>query len=109
MGLPAIGSVVVVSFPFSDFSGHKKRPALVIAHAEFNNFIVCQITSKEATSMRAIKLSVHDFLSGSLRARSYIRPDKIFTLEPSVVLSKVGFITPPKLVEVKHALSSLFA
>lgn len=109
MGLSAVGSIVVVAFPFSDFRGYKKRPALVVAHAEFNNLIVCQITTNEATSKRAISLNGNDFSSGGLPAVSYIRPDKLFTLEPSVVLSKAGSISSPKLREVKQALKQLFA
>lgn len=108
MGLPPIGTIVIISFPFADFSGHKKRPALVVSHAEFDNLIVCQITTKQATSKRAIKLGVLDFLSGGLRTTSYIRPNKLFTLEPSMVLSRAGSVSSPKLAEVKKALKILF-
>ena len=109
MGLPPIGSVVIIAFPFADFRGYKNRPALVVAHAEFNNLVVCHITTNQATSQNAIRLGVNDFLSSGLRIVSYIRPDKLFTLEPSVVQAGAGSITPAKLTEVKKTLQSLFA
>ena len=32
MGAPTVGAVVLIPFPFSDLSGAKKRPALVLVH-----------------------------------------------------------------------------
>lgn len=39
------GSVVIIQFPFSDFTGSKKRPALVIADWGSDDVILAQITS----------------------------------------------------------------
>ena len=40
------GDVVVIPFPFSNLSGSKRRPALVLADLPGNDIILCQITSK---------------------------------------------------------------
>ena len=45
MVTPAVGSVVLVRFPFSDLSEAKLRPALVLADSGRNDWILCQITS----------------------------------------------------------------
>lgn len=45
MGVPAIGQVVLVPFPFSDLSRAKMRPAVVLAEAEHDDWILCQVTS----------------------------------------------------------------
>jgi mRNA interferase MazF len=47
VGTLTIGDVVLVPFPYADFSKFKKRPALVVGRAEFDNLNLCQITSKE--------------------------------------------------------------
>ena len=39
------GDIVVLNFPFSDLSGTKRRPALVLADLAGNDIILCQITS----------------------------------------------------------------
>jgi mRNA interferase MazF len=39
--------VVVLLFPFSDLSGAKRRPALVIADWGGADVMLCQITSKQ--------------------------------------------------------------
>ena len=56
MGRFVVGDIVVVSFPFSDLSGQKLRPALVLAHGEFDNLILCQITSRPYTNKPPNKL-----------------------------------------------------
>jgi mRNA interferase MazF len=39
------GDVVVLPFPFSDLTGNKKRPALVVANLQGDDVILCLITS----------------------------------------------------------------
>ena len=108
MGLFAVGDVVLVPFPYADFSRIKRRPSLVISKAEFDNLILCQITSQAQTSQKAIKLDRDDFASGSLRISSFIRPDKLFTVEQSVIEKNIGSLTDIKLKSVKAAVRQLF-
>jgi mRNA interferase MazF len=42
---PAAGSVVLVRFPFSDLSSTKLRPAIIMASAGKDDFVLCQVTS----------------------------------------------------------------
>lgn len=108
MGSLAVGDVVTVIFPYADLSAFKRRPALIIGQAEFGNYITCQITSKAATSKTAIQISGEDFNEGGLKVDSYIRPDKIFTLEPSLIQAKVGSLSEAKLEKVKASIRKLF-
>lgn len=107
MGLPAVGAVVLAPFPYVDFSGYKKRPALVLAYAEFGNIIVCQITSKAATSTRAVRLGAADFRKGGLQLTSFVRPDKLSTLDLQLIQAELGEISSGKLKEIKGALRRL--
>jgi len=108
MGSFAVGDVVTVIFPYADLSAFKKRPAFIIGQAEFGNYITCQITSKAKTSVTAIPIFDKDFNEGSLKVDSYIRPDKIFTLEPSLIQAKAGTLTEEKLKTAKTAVRNLF-
>lgn len=103
-----VGDVVIVPFPYADFSVLKKRPALVVAYAEFNNLILCQITSNPHASKRALSLTDNDFKSGSLRMGSFVRPDKLFTIERSLIVAKSGSLKGGKLSAVKTKLRQLF-
>ena len=91
------GDVVVVVFPFSDLTETKKRPALVLAAASPSDFILCQITSQAAKDSRAISLKNSDFLSGSLKRDSYIRPNHLFTASDKIILHKAAHLKPAKL------------
>ena len=93
------GDVVVLPFPFSDLSSSKKRPAVIISAPQGDDYIMLQITSKNFKDPYAIPLLQSDFLSGSLQQDSNIRPNKIFTLEQSLILYKVGHLTESKRKE----------
>lgn len=90
------GDVVVIPFPFSDLSNSKKRPAYVLANAIGEDIILCQITSQDRNDKNAIKILNSDFLKGSLKDTSYIRPHKLFTANKKMVQKTIG-----KLKEIK--------
>lgn len=94
------GDVVVVPFPFSDLTQSKRRPALVIALLDGDDIILCQITSQWTKDKYAILLNNNDFLEGSLKQLSNIRPNRIFTTDRKIIFYKIGTINSEKLSEV---------
>ena len=91
------GDVVVVPFPFSDLSQSKKRPALVVASPSGNDLILCQITSRQISDKYAIPLDEPDYDFGSLKLKSNIRPNRIFTADESIILYKAARLKLEKL------------
>jgi mRNA interferase MazF len=98
------GDVVVVPFPFSDLSGSKNRPALVLTDLSGDDLMICQITSKPTNDLFSIPLISKDFISGSLSVNSYIRPLRVFTIDKHIVFSKVGQVTPELMNKVIDAI-----
>jgi len=94
-------------FPFSDLSGSKRRPALVIADLPGDDILLCQITSKSSRDPLAVPLSHSDFASGSLPVASYIRPARIFTADKNIIIRKAGTIKTPVLNTVIKNIISL--
>jgi len=94
------GEVVVVPFPFSDLSQFKRRPAIIITDLTGDDLILCQITSQSIFDKYAISLSDNDFQKGSLKKKSNIRPNRIFTADSHIILYKVGRIRDDKIKEV---------
>jgi mRNA interferase MazF len=92
MGALAVGQIVLVPFPFSDLSRAKMRPAVVLAEAGRDDWILCQVTSNPYADDRAIKLTTAEFKSGSLRVTSYARPGKLFTANEGLVAETVGVL-----------------
>ena len=81
MGAFVKGDVLVMPFPYSDLSAHKRRPVLVLAVLPGNDLIVCQITSQVRDDAFSIPLHDADFVSGGLKQASLIRVGRIFTAE----------------------------
>ena len=109
MGQPVTGEVVVLPFPQTDLQAGKRRPALVVAVLPGGDLILCQITSQPRHDGFSIPLLLADFERGRLVKDSFIRPQRLFTVEPSVILYAAGIVTDSKLKTVRVKIRELFA
>ena len=109
MGKPTVGNIVLVTFPFSNLKGQKIRPALVLAEVEFGNLILCQITSKPYTSKMAIPINLKDFAKGALPIESFVRPDKLFTADVTIIKDIVGQLTVKMKGKILKSVRGLFS
>ncbi len=86
------GNIVIIVFPFSDLSGTKKRPALIISNDTVNNtgdYLMVQITSKIRNDSLSLPINKTDFVNGKeLPLQSCIKLHKIFLLNDSLIVSK---------------------
>ena len=102
------GEVVVVPFSFSDLSDSKNRPCLVIAELSGIDIIICEITSQSRKDVDAISLKQKDFQEGNLNIDSWIRPNKLLTLESSMIKYKIGKLKKEKIKQVEKQLVKIF-
>jgi mRNA interferase MazF len=79
-------------FPFSDLSGTKLRPAVVLADTGHNDWLLCQITSNAYRDSVSIRLTNADLKLGTLSAVSYVRPIKLFTANESLVIKRIAIL-----------------
>ncbi len=107
MGVHSAGEIVFVSFPFSDLTRSKLRPAVILADAERGDFVLCQITSKPYADNRAIEITKADFAVGSLKVTSYARPAKLFTANESLFATQVGELDKSTLKRIVVGISDL--
>jgi mRNA interferase MazF len=105
---PKIREIWLVSFPFSDLSTTKLRPALVIAtHRE--EAIILGIFSKipvEKFKETWVVIDEHhlDFQETGLKKTSLIRADKIATVNEFVFHKKLGLLSINLMNKVNSAL-----
>ena len=102
------GTVVLVRFPFSDLSGAKLRPAVVLAEAGRDDYILAQITSNPYADPRAVELGVSSFAHGGLDRISFARPGKLFTANAALVSRSVGDLNAETASSVVEAVVRLF-
>ncbi len=100
MGKFVKGDVVIAPFPYSDLTTSKKRPALVIVPLDGDDVILCQITSQMKKDDYSIALQNTDFQSGTLHQNSFVRPNRLYTADSSIVLYKAGDVKKSKMDEV---------
>lgn len=81
------GDVVLVSFPFTDLTSAKKRPALVLSPDVFNrlneDLVLAAITSQITEDESGFLLGQNDFVGGELPRKSMIKLGKMFTIHSS--------------------------
>ena len=97
------GDVVLMPFPYSDLSGSKLRPAVVLAVVDRSDGIACQVTSQPGLRPEQVSLSAPDFARGGLPLASYALPGKLFTANATVVQRKVGRLVDSKRDEIREA------
>jgi mRNA interferase MazF len=81
----------------------------VVADLSGDDLILCQITSQSRFDSYAVPLVAADFEHGRLAVDSFVRPNRLFTVEQSVVLYTAAKVTKAKLQEVRARIRQLFA
>jgi mRNA interferase MazF len=109
VGKSVAGEIVVLPFPQTNLQLGKRRPALVAVDLPGDDLILCQITSQAHRDAYSISLDGADFESGQLNVRSYIRPNRLFTVEQSVILYTAARLSKAKLDETLSKLRQLFS
>ena len=94
------GEIVILEFPFSNLIKAKRRPALVIKVPKGDDLMVCQITGKSYEKSVEIPIKKEDFQRGNLKIESYLRLDKIFSVEKSLIKYKAGSLKNEKFEEI---------
>lgn len=104
------GDVVLVSFVFSDETGEKRRPALVVSSDEY------QIRRKEAVIM-AITSRIHrrlfgDYLIGDWRGAGLLHPSIaagiIRTINQDMINRKLGVMPDNDMRNIEDVIKGIF-
>lgn len=100
------GDIVLVTFPFTDLSGSKLRPAVVLAESSLDR-TVCFITTQMGMQENSDLLLSPNSTNG-LRKQSLVRTSKIATLENSLIKGLLGKLNAVELDELNNKLKILF-
>ena len=101
-------------FPFTDLSGQKVRPALVVSRSDRpgSDVVLAFITTFQRQSLLPTDLLLEtshpDFVQTGLKAPSVVKLDKLVTVESSILLGELGELPPALLHQadskLRHAL-----
>lgn len=94
------GDIVLLDYPFTDASGSKRRPGLVLLPEEDGDILFARITSKEREG--AFDIALEDWKSAGLAFPSIVRLSKMVSLNEELVLQPIGGLS----LRDSHAVSA---
>ena len=100
-------SIVVVDFPFTNLSGSKLRPAVVLCDAGRGDWLLCQITSNPHSDPNAVKITQANLAAGSLAIQSFARASKLFTANEALMTKRIAIIADATFKEILQATIKL--
>lgn len=103
MGSYSRGEVVLVRYPFTDLSGSKIRPAVVVSipHSS-NDVFILPLTSKTA-SLLSGEFILKDWRQAGLNVETAVKRG-IYTVEQNLIVQTVGKLSGPDMKELITAL-----
>ncbi len=101
------GDVLLVPVPFSDGSGRKKRPVVIVYDCGDADLLVAPVTSQAARSPRDVP--VVNWQRAGLRLPSIVRLEKLATVEKSTAVKKMGRLVPDEWEKLRTVLTQFFA
>lgn len=104
----AFADVVLVPFPFTDQTSSKKRPAVVVSHADYNanrrDVVIMAITSQVRQPLGFAEALVINWQAAGLIKQSVLKP--VFaTIEQALVIRTMGRLA----VDDEHVLRELIS
>ncbi len=104
------GDIVHVNFPMAEGDSAlgaprlKARPALVVTDADTNgDFVSVAVTSKGHHS-HCLELKTGDLSNGHLNQTSFVRADKLFSVNAQAVQAKLAVAKPELLARVRKLM-----
>jgi mRNA interferase MazF len=106
----SFGDVVLVPFPFTDQSGAKKRPAVIVSSRGYNahrrDLVIMAITSQVHTQLGFGEALVADWQTAGLIKPSVLKP-VLTTIEQGLVARTLGKLAAPDLRTLRAAIAQV--
>lgn len=108
----SFGDVVLVPFPFTDQSGTKKRPAVVVSSHGYNihrrDIVIMAITSQVRTPLGFGEAMIGDWQGAGLVKASVLKP--VFaTIEQALVLRVMGPLSVADIKTLREVVADVIA
>lgn len=106
------GQIVLTPFPYTDLSGAKLRPVLMLrqASSQFDDWLVCMVSSQlrqADENLDEIMLSSDaDFVAAGLKVPSVLRLSRLAVLDSSLLVGSLGTISDERLYRIRERLAA---
>jgi len=99
------GNIVLIPFPFTDLTGNKLRPALILTETSLDvtvSFITTQLQWQELTILLQPKTN------NGIKKTSLIRLSKLATVDRKLIIGIIGSLDKVELAELNIKLKVIF-
>ncbi|MEI6986908.1 MAG: type II toxin-antitoxin system PemK/MazF family toxin [Rhodospirillaceae bacterium] len=109
------GQIGLVPFPYTDFSGSKLRPVLMVRQASrrYDDWLVCMVSSQlqqaEPALDEILRQEDNDFQATGLKAASVIRLSRLAVIDGSMLVGCIGAIGDDRLNLLRMRLATWLA
>jgi len=109
------GQIVLTPFPYTDLSGSKLRPVLMLrpVSARFDDWLVCiissQITQAEPGFDELLGPDDTDFIASGLKLPSVLRLSRLAVLNSALLAGYIGTISDARLHKVRRRIADWIA
>jgi mRNA interferase MazF len=107
------GDVVLVDYPFSDRTGSKVRPALVVQADSLNGRItdtilaaISRSTHRASTTQLFIDISTPEGGRTGLRQNSMVQCENLLTYDQRLIVAKIGALPAPLSQQIDDCLKA---
>jgi|SRR5690606_2073722 len=100
------GDIVLIPFPFTDLTGAKKRPALVLISTE-TDITVCFITTQHKWQSE-FDFEVEPTEMNGLKQKSLVRLNKMATIDKDLAIGLIGKLDEIYFQKLNENLIQLF-
>jgi mRNA interferase MazF len=102
------GAIILVPFPFTDLSGNKVRPAVIISEKKIGgDVVVVFITSQKKQKEKHVVVIKPEEDNG-LKVLSGIVCSKIATLDAKIILGELGTVSKITQNQIDKELKAIF-
>lgn len=100
------GDIILVPFPFTDLTGNKTRPALVLYKG--NKDVTVAFISTQTSLAEPTDILLEPNNLNGLKRPSVLRLSKLATLDIAIVLGKLGELSKEQIDIVNTSIRTLF-
>jgi mRNA interferase MazF len=109
--MPDQGEIVLVPIPFTDLSGHKRRPVIVVSNNDYHrqtaDFVAVALTSQPQPTPYGFLITSSELVIGTLRRPSQVRVDKVYTLAQAIIVQLFGKVGDAVLNRIRTQFTDL--
>ncbi len=102
------GTIVLVPFPFTNLTGNKVRPAIIISEKKIGNDIVVVFITSQTKLKEKHQVTITPDSGNGLKVSSRALCAKIATLETKIVLGELGVVSDSITQKIDSELRVVF-